>query len=212
VSSEALPPDQSPSATPGDAEAALAARLDHLEHVLREELQQQKRRADRAEAQLRALGQLDEHAEDLVATARAEAAKVMAAARHELEQATTARQEADAVLQDARRRAREIVHAPRAGRPAPQPAAGGLDDELLLALRDHLIDVGALQTAMMSETRNAVIRLIQASSQARGTVLRPVPSESPSNEPEGGARPARGQKTARARAATIRSTPRATST
>jgi hypothetical protein len=176
---EASPPEK----TTQSAEEALAERLDQLEHVLRQELAVQKRRADRAEAQLQALGELDEQAEQLVATARAEASKLLEAARHEREAAKGEHAEASASLEAARKEAAELMRraratlpsAPAAAGPVASPPASPVDEELLSALRDHLIDMGALQSEIVTETRKAVIKLIQAASQARGAaVLHPV--------------------------------------
>jgi hypothetical protein len=192
VSSEALNPDPVPpietSPDPGQSpqtgitqsgEEALAERLDRLERVLREELATQKHRADRAEAQLRAFGELDEQAEELVAAARTEATRLLTAARHERDAAAAEHAQASAALEAARKEAAELMRRARVTLPsaAAAPAASSLDEELLSALRDHVIDVGALQSEMVTETRKAVIKLIQAASQARGgAALRPVPS------------------------------------
>jgi hypothetical protein len=91
-----------------DREGALAARLDHLEHVLREEVVHQKERADRAEAQLLALGDLDAQATELVSEARAEASKVLEAARHAYDQAAAMRQDAEALLEEAKKEAERL--------------------------------------------------------------------------------------------------------
>lgn len=178
VTSEAVEPEPTPQDPgPAEREAALAARLDHLEHVLREELARQKQRADRAEAQLRALGDLDEQASDLVSEARAEASKVLEAARHAYEQAAGFRQEAEAVLRQAGHEAAKVTREASLRATTPTvPGPGALDRELLEALRDHLIDTRALYAQLTAETREAVIRLIQAASQARGKPpLREVP-------------------------------------
>jgi len=153
-----------PAPEPEDREDALAARLDRLEHELREEVVRQKQRADRAEAQLRALGDLDEQANDLVTEARAEASKVLEAARHEYEQAAEVRKEAQALLRQARSEAARLTR--EASLKPMAPAAP--DRELLEGLKDHLIDTGALYAQLTVEAREAVIRLIQATGEARG--------------------------------------------
>ena len=160
-----------------DREGALAARLDHLEKVLREEVAHQKERADRAEAQLLALGDLDAQAAELVSEARAEASKVLEAARHEYDQAAATRREAEALLEQAKKEAERLDREASLLRAIPAvPGPGAPHRELLEGLRDHLIDTRALYAQLTAETRDAVIRLVQAAGRARGKpALREVP-------------------------------------
>jgi hypothetical protein len=142
--------------------------------VLRGEVETQRARAERAEAQLAALGDLSDHADELVTQAREDARRVVLSAQRELEEAVAARAEAEQLRQAARE---ELAGQRLAARP-PAPAevtAPGLDDELLQAIRDHLVDMGAVQRSMIMATREAVIKMLQASG-ATGPVgvLRPA--------------------------------------
>jgi hypothetical protein len=154
---------------------AVTSRLDELEAVLRREIEHQRQRADRAEAQLAALGDLADHADELVAQARQDARRLTLAAQHELEEA---RAEAEQTRQAARQ--------DQAARTNPGPPAGvALDDELLGVIWDHLIDMGAVQRSMISATREAVIRMMQVSGSAgpKGIVR---PSRMSANSDEDG--------------------------
>ncbi len=91
----------------GDALAdrydAVFGRLERLENALRTEIQTQTDRAEAAEAQLRALGDLTARADELIATARAEAARLSRQADQEFDLAAQAHQEAIELRAEAER-------------------------------------------------------------------------------------------------------------
>jgi hypothetical protein len=147
---------------PAERYQAVTSRLDELEAVLRGEVERQRQRAERAEAQLGALGDLADHADELVAQAREDARRVVLSAQRELEEAVAARAEAERLRQVAREELAGQRLAARAATPA-KATGPGLDDELLQAIRDHLVDMGAVQRSMIMATREAVIKMLQAS-------------------------------------------------
>jgi hypothetical protein len=143
---------------------AVFGRLDRLEHALRTEIQAQTDRAETAEARLRALGDLTLRADELVAAAQSEAARLSREARYEFDLASKAHQEAEELRAEAQRltvkAAAEHASALQQLAAAPPPAAAHEatpaqptaetlapvpDEDLLLAIRRYLTDMLTLE-------------------------------------------------------------------
>jgi len=141
------------AASNGDALAdrydAVFGRLERLENALRTEIQTQTDRAEAAEAQLRALGDLTARADELVATAHAEAARLSREANQEFDLAAQAHQEAMELRAEAERLATKAAaeHAAAAQQLAAAQHAAAAQDAAAAQLAAPLRQIDASEAA-----------------------------------------------------------------